>query len=325
MRLIESKELHVFRWGYRGVGWALKSILVTAVMLAGCSIREMPAPIVTLDWPPPAYVLWAPTGDRIAITAISGSQNASSIYVLDLKTRVMRLLVDQPYGNAVAQSWSPDGKRLAFSVNSSKNLKAGIWVINTDGSAEPEFYSEGFGMAWSSSGDVVIYRKDLRQQQVSLYLEEQARDGQKPIFSSRGVGVQNLSWSADGSKLLFLFMRENRASAVYIYDKRSNTFSRVTGEGLIESPSWSPDGRMIAYIAGIRTETVPHYSLHIACADGASTIVVPTLREMFSPAWSPQGEQFAYVGTLNNGIYLLDLKSAFGIEDIGYLLKCTAD
>jgi TolB protein len=72
---------------------------------------------------------WSPDGARIAFHAYDASRNAD-IYVMDADgTNQVRLTSDPAIDRFV--TWSPDGKKLAFTSNRSGDDE--IYVMNVDG------------------------------------------------------------------------------------------------------------------------------------------------------------------------------------------------
>ena len=74
--------------------------------------------------------------------------------------------------------------------------------------------------------------------------------------------------------------------------KRAAGLTRQAG-GLENSPSWSPDGRKIAFTAARDSALV----IDVVNVDGSGRrLLARNIPGSFTPAWSPDGRKIAYVG-----------------------------
>jgi serine/threonine-protein kinase len=143
---------------------------------------------------------------------------------------------------------SPDGKSVAVSTDDDK---PDIWIIDLSGTSAPRQLTLGGNSqfpVWSHDGSRVAYRS--------------SRDGDDSIFWQKadGTGIAERltkaeagsfhapgSWSSDGKHLAYTVVRNGSAPAVWILtldDKKSTLFADQAAQ-----PSFSPDGRWLAYQA----------------------------------------------------------------------------
>jgi TolB protein len=207
----------------------------------------------------------SPTGHRIAFYVsmrdYGTGPHISDIFAVDRNGLNMRQLTAMP-GDEFDPAWSPTGDRIAF-VHKDENGRHDIWVMNADGTAATNLTSDmpdGDGItrqraapAWSPDGTRLVF-----------HLHE---SGDLPQPTLASIMIMN----ADGS------------------DKRTIT-SSSTGFDML--PSWSPDGRTIAflrYFAGGDGDIAL-----VPVAGGAVTrLSRPGLQSM--PVWSPDGTLIAYM------------------------------
>jgi Tol biopolymer transport system component len=187
--------------------------------------------------------------------------------------------------------------------------------------------------AWSPDGRVLAYGTDsvtTRHPRDGLHLFLPARNRDRLLLAGAG-GWSDLAWSPDGRKLAFsdgrvLVMPLARPQKVQViatgsspswspngrliaYDRvnRGIYVSRVDGThvrrltGSGSSPAWSPDGRLIAYRTncGIRLMTPAGKDATPVSASRCAHIGLPGYA-----TWSPDGRKLAF--TANDGVYVMN-------------------
>ncbi len=102
-------------------------------------------------------------------------------------------------------------------------------------------------------------------------------------------------WTPDGRRAAFVRVRTDMADAasVWIADQEGSRPLRVTPvSGMEVNPSWSPDGRRLAYAAG---HGLRSYDLYlVSLDDGVLTRLTENEHQEFFPAWSPDGRWIAF-------------------------------
>src|SRR4051812_16466145 len=62
-----------------------------------------------------SYLVWSPTGNELAISTNRGIPPVTAIYILDVKTKKIRQVVNQDFGSDLyALSWTRDGEQVIF-------------------------------------------------------------------------------------------------------------------------------------------------------------------------------------------------------------------
>ena len=197
----------------------------------------------------------------------TGPRN-EDIYVMNPDGTGERRLTDQP-GHDSFPAWSPDGQRIAFASRRAVDGKVNtdIYVMNADGSAVQRLtHSSAYDWdpAWSPDGGQLAYKS---------FPPREGAPGAPP----QGIYVMN----ADGSGQ-----------------------RRVTHIGSAAHPTWSPDGRKIAFAGnyGISTINVDGTGLRRL----TRSVRGPGWEN--DPAWSPDGRQIAFTSAGSNtpqGIYVM--------------------
>lgn len=148
-------------------------------------------------------------------------------------------------------AWSPDGARIAFEGTGEDR---GIYVIHADGSDQTKI-TDGddryYGPIWSPDGSKIAVTCQCKASDKSLY---------NHVFVI----------SADGSAA-FLIPADAKKDSHY------------------DSPSWSPDGRRIAYNALIGGKV----DVYVANVDGSDAHRLTDDGASGAPVWSPDGSRLA--------------------------------
>jgi Tol biopolymer transport system component len=253
---------------------------------------------LTILWVTPAYgltgsvrsstvMLQDSTGILAFIVgpSINNRAASSNIYLGNVasgqQTPITANQTDAIYGSL---SWSPDGKRLAFS----------LWADRRK--------------TYGNFGHFNIYTLDL-----ATAATKRLTDGESDWLPT---------WSPDGTKIAFVSIRNNHYGIYLMAADGSNPETLTTADlpGFYQWLAWSPDGNTIAFILD-DDATCPHiFTMHSDGADIRQLTHDPEC-DGTSLAWSPDSQQIAFtrqdgqisILTLSNGEIrqLMPNKAAF--------------
>jgi hypothetical protein len=117
----------------------------------------------------------------------------------------------------------------------------------------------------------------------------------------RGAPVFNPSWTSIGDAIAFESydsLKDVRVLKVLPFGLTSVRSIGITGPRSSEQPSWSPDGRQLAFVCRWTTNT----DVCIVNADGSALVHVTDDGELdLHPAWSPDGTRIAIARTPAGG------------------------
>lgn len=253
----------------------------------------------------------SPDGRQAAISwNLSGRWE---IYLLDLNDPAPRCLT-RGAGARFAPRWSPDGKRLAFTLDVEGGELNDILVLDlasgeqvnltpdTPESILPE-------VSWSPDGRFLAYGSD-RSGQFQPYLIPSG-GGESIQLPQLPYPLWKIAWSPDGAWLTATTLAGGQDLHIYLIPAGGGESLPLNEGGVplsANDPAWSPDGRRLAF-SGV------HDGDHQI---GIYTLGEPTPRWLTSgagareyPTWSPDGRRLCYVrshgGT--SALQLHDLES----------------
>jgi TolB protein len=198
----------------------------------------------------------SPDGTLLAISDQSQSDRKSRIYTLPISGGTPKLVT--PAGPSYFHGWSPDGKTLAFCGE--REGEFDVYTIPAAGGAETRLTTaKGLddGPEYSPDGKHIYFNSD-RTERMHIWRMKADGTNQEQVTDD-----DYNNWfphpSPDGRTLVFLSYEkdvtghpENKdvtLRKMTIADKKIEVLGRfLGGQGTINVPCWSPDGRRIAFV-----------------------------------------------------------------------------
>lgn len=222
---------------------------------------------------------WAPDGK--AISYVSFEKKKAQIFTVSVETGQRRLITSFPGING-APAWSPDGRQLAVVLSKSGtpkiyniDISSGNMKQLTFGDAidtEPRFSPDGRQLLFTSGrgGSPQVYRLNLA-------------DGQVSRVTFEGNYNARASYTPDMKSIVMLH-RDDRQFNIGIQNATGGPVASLTFSGLDESPSVSPNSRLVLYATRYQDKGV----LGIVSLDGRIRMRLPAREgDVQEPAWSP--------------------------------------
>lgn len=249
----------------------------------------------------------SPDAQRVAFQ--SRRDGNWEIYILDLQNGAVTRVTNAPAYDG-APTWSPDGAQLAFESYRARNLD--IWRVNADSTNPVNLTANDpgydFAPAWSPDGKTIVFTSWATGNKQLFAVTPNGE--QRTNLSNNRFHDEQPAWSPDSKHIAFVSNRE--ACAVQVQaalDKpplqggvdsgncqRRNIFvadfdgtrltnpKQLTYLGRDLAPTWSPDGKQIAFTVA-RVAQQPLYTIALQEQIPHALTTAPVW--VGTSAWSP--------------------------------------
>ena len=202
--------------------------------------------------------------------------------------------------------WTPDGKALSF-LSDRDTDHTQVWALKFGRFGEGEQITKlkrsANSIKWSPQGDKLLFVfKDEKTEKADPNTPQEATDKTKKPWV-----IDRLNFKADRADG---YITDRRRNHIYIYDIAEEKLTQITSGDYDDSePSWSPDGKTIAFVSNRSEHPDRNYNTDIWLVSADTTDKGQKLTQLTShpgpdssPIWSPDGKWIAYT-TASDGVY----------------------
>jgi dipeptidyl aminopeptidase/acylaminoacyl peptidase len=281
-------------WTTRVGGWVSSSSRAMSSE-AGAPIKEVPMPGMV---PEDVFELtgasdprFSPDGATVAYVVVGMDREANrpkgAIWLAPADGSSPPRRFTSGTGADANPRWSPDGQRLAFTSKRDDDA-AQLYVIPVGGGEArklTDLEEDVQDPAWSPDGDRIAFTSRVRDKG---YAEKDEKRRPPRRISRLQYRLDNVGWTADRRTHVLVAAADGSAPPSQLTE----------GDFEDEHPSWSPDGRRIAF-ASARHEDwdlTLIRDVYVVEAEGGEPERVTHMDGSCSrPSWSPNGERIAHV------------------------------
>ncbi len=237
---------------------------------------------------------WAPDGQHILYV------RKSSLYMCNpdgTDSRELVIVAGVPF----APRFSPDGRRLRFTVRDTNQRTSSLWEVSADGKdlhpllAEWNKPPQEFGGTWTPDGDYFLF-ESTRDHTQNIWARREGtsffrKAGAEPTQLTVGpLLFSNPTPSVDGKKL-FVIGQQRRFDLIGL-DSKSQQFSVYLPGVSAGEADIQRNGEWITYVVH------PELTLWRSKLDGSSrTQLTYAPMQAHMPRWSPDGTQIAFMAS----------------------------
>ncbi len=202
---------------------------------------------------------------------------------------------------ALSPRVSPDNSRVAFSglVDSQRNPSWQILMYSLDLGRLvnfPHFGGGNFTPAWSSDSTKLAFSSSMRSGDPEIYSTDANGSSPKRLTASRGSDVAPV-WNPKTNGQIAWVSGRNGLPQIFIMDADGSNVQQITSEGYAVSPSWSPNGQLLAF------SWIRHYGP--GAPGGQDLYIMDIASRQFVqlthdarvndfPSWSPDGRHLVF-------------------------------
>lgn len=200
--------------------------------------------------------------------------------------------------------------RIAFTITDGDG-NSDVYVIDSDGENLQRLTDHGSMVAsptWSPDARKIAFTS-WKSGYPRIYELEAATKHERMLEPVRGAGDYiTPAYSPDGSTLAFSVLGGDARSGIFTYDvERNCCMAYLSGGPWYDfSPTFSPDGRWLAFNSNRFGDPVPQVMLMPAEGGSAETLSPYEYGGggyFTSPDWSPRGDLVAFHGAIERGRY----------------------
>jgi Tol biopolymer transport system component len=213
-------------------------------------------PLTKLKWGV-ATPQWSPDGRLIAFAGFSETASFDEIFVLDIKTNVVRQLTKNAFSDK-EPVFTPDGKRLLYTSDESPLPDAAFGILHVASipvsGGKPEFFTEdecsSIHPGISADGKSVLLVK-VSDASGRHSLWQYGFDGkpQRDLTEMKFARIRGyINAAAGGSIVLWAQEEVEQQDGIYLLDPKNGRVRELPEPDLPKhNPALSPDGKLIAF------------------------------------------------------------------------------
>ena len=201
---------------------------------------------------------------------------------------------------ALSPRVSPDGSRVAFSGLAADSWQILMYSLDLGKLvSSPRYAGDNFSPAWASDGSKVAFSSSMRNGDPEIYTADATGGGVKRLTAFKGSDVSPVFNPKTNAQIAWVSGRTGLPQ-IFIMDADGSNVQQITNEGYAVSPSWSPNGLLLAF------SWIRHYGpgapggQDIYIMDVASRQFVQLTHDSGRndfPSWSPDGRHIVFQST----------------------------
>ena len=204
-------------------------------------------------------------------------------------------------GDSAVWARAPETAKVVFM--SKRDGNAEIYTMNTDGSEQvnlTQHPAADYNPAWSPNGRQILFSSD-RDGIFDLYLMDADGTNVRKVFENNKYRWDP-AWAPDGKRIAYAQGDPGKVKLQFglgfvPYADLTLYITTVDGDSVEEltagfNPSWSPDGREIAFVMGGRKSTP--LGIYDIRRRSHKTLLLKKMPWILKPDWSPRGNTIAF-------------------------------
>ena len=262
---------------------------------------------------------WSPDGKYLSFLASEGEKDKSQVWLLDRRGGAPQALtsVKQEIND---YRWSPTGKRILLEMSQGDDTDDNKRDGDAAKAPKPIVLDR-----YRFKHDVDGYISVTSRSHLSLFDVESKR--LETLTNDPNFEDSAAEWSPDGKQVAFVSNHEkdpdqSSNDEIYLIDAQAGATPRKIGSGYSASGqklSWSPDGKLIAYLVGYEAKYNAYNMDRLALltvAEGTSRVLSEKFdRGVGSPEFTADGSAIEFIVPDDRSEYLAKVSVSSGAVD----------
>jgi serine/threonine protein kinase len=191
----------------------------------------------------------SPDERRVAVSMLAGTPRSRNLWIIDLPRLVSSQITFPPQSGSVP-TWSPDGKRIAFSGG---GAPAALYQKAADGGERTELFKptwliQSGGVDWSHDGRSIVYSGFAKETRWDLWIVAADGSGKAVPFLQTRFDEDHGAFSPD-VKWIAYSSNESGRQEIYVQPfPATGAKYRISRAGGIQ-PLWRGDGKELFFLA----------------------------------------------------------------------------
>ena len=197
-------------------------------------------------------------------------------------------------------SWSPDGKRIAYTSYEGDN--AGLFILDVEMSERDEILLEGtnFAPSFTPDGKKLAFCSTKDSGNAEIYVYSFSNKRARNLTKNKAADTAP-SWSPTGRQIAFTSDRGGTPQ-LYVMEAEGGNVRRIsTGGNYFDGASWSPDGQRIVFVARV-DRIFDLYVVDLQSNEFYKMTESNAVNE--SPCWSPDGRHIVFSSDSSGSIQI---------------------
>ncbi len=252
---------------------------------------------------------WSPDGKYLSFLSSDGEKGKTQIWLLDRRGGAPQQLTSVKE-DIDDFEWSPDGKRILLEMSEDEDADAGDKKDGETAKAPKPIVLDRYHFKHDVGGYLTAASR------THLYLFDVNAKKLDTLTSDKNFEDSDAEWSPNGKQIAYVSNHEKDPDQspndeIYVIDAQAGATPRkVIGSysGSGQRLSWSPDGKLIAYVVGDDAKYNAYSMNHLAVvsvADGTSRVLTGKFdRGVSSPKFTADGAAIEFLVPDDRSQYL---------------------